>query len=74
MNRPKIIFYVIVAVLITLIIFRYYQVESGIESNELRGYIDKEAVLTGKVAAEPDVRETNIKLTIESARDPISGR
>ncbi|MDP3995702.1 MAG: ComEC/Rec2 family competence protein [bacterium] len=48
-------------------VWREQSVEDKISGSELRQYNDgKEAVfLTGKVVAEPDVRETNVKLTFQ---------
>lgn len=51
-----------------LIIWRYQIIESRIKNYELREYNDsgKEITFIGRVIKEPDVRETNTKLTIEA--------
>jgi competence protein ComEC len=54
--------------LAVLIVFRYFATELRIKNQELRikDYFGKEVVLEGKVASEPDPRDTNTKLTIET--------
>jgi len=77
-NKSKIIFWGLILVLVVLIVWRYQIIELGsnptgsppygVQKNyELREYNDseEEIVLVGKVVKEPDVRETNTKLTIK---------
>jgi len=49
-------------------IWRHQTVELEIMNNELRGYNNQEEQITliGRVIKEPDIRETNTKLTIEA--------
>ena len=78
MARSKIIFWGLILILAVLIVWRYYKIELGssptgsppygVQKNyELGIYndLDQEVVLIGKVVKEPDVRETNTKLTIK---------
>ena len=67
MARSRVIFIGLCLVLLVLIIWRYQAVELRIKNHELREYndSDEEIILIGKVVKEPDVRENNVKLTIE---------
>jgi len=55
-------------------IWRHQVVESRITNNELKGYNDREEIITmiGVVKSEPDVRENNIKLVIKP--DTLRGK
>lgn len=68
MNKSKIIYFGFCLVLLVLIVWRYQIIESRTKNNELRDYNDsgEEITLIGRVVKEPDVRETNTKLTIET--------
>ena len=68
MNKSKIIYFGFCLVLVVLIIWRYQVIELRIKNNELGIYNDseQEITLTGRVVKEPDIRDTNIKLTIEA--------
>jgi len=68
MARSKIIFWGICLILVVLIVFRYYAAESRIKGQELKikEYLGQDVFLTGRVIEEPDVRNTNTKLTIEA--------
>jgi len=68
MSRSKIIFFGFCLICFLLAIWRYQVIELRIKNNELRKYndLEQEIVLTGIVVKEPDVRETNTKLTIET--------
>ena len=67
MARSKIIFLGLCLVLIVLIIWHYQVLESRFNNYEAREYNDsqEEITLIGRIIKEPDVRETNTKLTIE---------
>jgi len=60
-NKSKIIFYIIVGLLLITAVFRYFYLESKLDVSE------REIVLIGKIVGEPDVRETNTKLTVKRA-------
>ncbi len=68
MSRSKIIYFGFCLILIVLIIWRYQAIDLRIKNKELNKYndSDEEIVLIGRVVKEPDVRETNTKLTIET--------
>ena len=63
MVKPKIIFYIVVVILTTLIFFRYYELESKMDNQE---YLEENISLIGRVVKEPDIRDNNIKLTIKA--------
>ncbi len=77
MSRSKIVYFGFCLILAVLIIWRYQVMELRIKSPygrspegrnyELRDYNDSEEEITliGRVVKEPDVRDTNTKLTIE---------
>jgi len=67
-NKSKIIYFGFCLVLIVLIVWRYQVLELEIKNDELRRYndLEEEIILIGRVVKEPDVRETNTKLTIEA--------
>jgi len=67
MSKPKIFYFCLLLVFLVLIIWRYQIIRARIENSELRKYNDsaEEITLTGIVVREPDVRETNTKLTVE---------
>ncbi|MDP2910375.1 MAG: ComEC/Rec2 family competence protein, partial [bacterium] len=67
--RSRIIFWGLCLISAILIVWRYQVFESRFNNSEVRKYNDseKEVVLIGKVVKEPDVRETNTKLTIEAS-------
>ncbi len=75
MSKSKIFYFCFCFVFLILGIWRYQVIELRIKNNELIEYndSDEEIVLIGRVAKEPDVRETNTKLTIET-RFPIGNR
>lgn len=70
MARSRIIFIGLCLVLLILIVWRHQVLESRINNYQLREYnnSEEEIVLNGKVVKEPDVRETNTKLTIQTKR------
>src|SRR4030042_1446693 len=69
MAKSKMIFIGLCLVLVVLIVWRYCLIESRIKNYQLGKYNDseEEIVLIGKGIKEPDVRETNTKLTIEAS-------
>ena len=73
MNKSKLIFWGFCLILIILIFWRYQIVLSRLENSELNNYNDsnEEIVLAGKIIKEPDIRETNIKLTIKTDKEKI---
>jgi len=68
MVKSRLVFMGLCLVSAVLIIWRYQIIESRIKNYELREYNDsgKEITFIGRVIKEPDVRETNTKLTIEA--------
>jgi len=66
-NKSKIIYFGFCLVLIVLIVWRYQAIELRIKNNELIEYndLEEEITLIGTVVKEPDVRETNTRLTIQ---------
>lgn len=66
-QHKKIVFAGFILLAILTGVWREQSMEDKISGSELRQYNDdEEAVsLTGKVAAEPDVRETNVKLALQ---------
>jgi competence protein ComEC len=68
MAKSKVIFIGLCLVLVVLIIWRYQVLESSFNNYQLREYNDseEEIVLNGKVIKEPDLRETNTKLTVKT--------
>lgn len=68
MSKSKIFYFCFCFVFLILGIWRYQVIELRIKNNELIEYNDsnEEIVLIGRVVKEPDVRETNVKLTIET--------
>ncbi len=66
-GKSKIIYLSFCLILFVLIVYRYQVFESGFNDSELRQHNDSgEVVLIGRIIKEPDVRETNIKLTLET--------
>ncbi len=61
-------------VLLALGIWQHQQAELQIKNSELRGFSDKKEsiVLIGIVSKEPDIRETNVKLTVEVEQIKLS--
>jgi len=68
MSKSRIFYFCFCFVFLILGIWRYQVIELRIKNNELIEYNDsnEEIVLIGRVVKEPDVRETNTKLTIET--------
>lgn len=68
MKKPKAIFFIVIGSLLVLTVFRYCLLESGNKKKELvmKEFLDQEIFLAGKVASEPDVKDTSVKLTIET--------
>ncbi len=68
MNKSKIIYFCILFVFLIVGIWRYRVIDLRFNNSELRRYNDseQEIALVGRVVKEPDVRETNTKLTIET--------
>jgi len=66
-NKSKIIYFGFCLILVVLIVWRYQVIELRIKNYELIEYnnSEEEITLIGTVVKEPDVRETNTKLTIE---------
>jgi len=73
MNASKIFYFCFLIVFLILIIWRYQVIELRMNNNELRKYndLEKEITLVGTVVKEPDVRDTNTKLTIKINREKI---
>jgi len=67
-NKSKIIYFCILFVFLIVGIWRYRVIDLRFNNSELRRYNDseQEIALVGRVVKEPDVRETNTKLTIET--------
>ncbi|MBZ9577498.1 ComEC/Rec2 family competence protein [Patescibacteria group bacterium] len=73
MDKSKIFYFCFCFVFLILGIWRYQVLELRIKNYELRKYNDSEEEITliGAVVKEPDVRENNIKLTIQVDRGKI---
>ena len=74
MSKSKIIYFSFCLILIVLIVWRYQVIELRTKDNELIEYNDSEEEITliGRVVKEPDVRETNTKLTIKTTETRVS--
>jgi len=59
-NKSKLIYLIFCLILVVLIFWRYNVILSNLEKGELNNEF------VGRVAAEPDVRENNVKLTIKT--------
>lgn len=79
MDKPKIIFYLVFILLLVFIGIRHSQLKSSLDQVGVQlGSITEnasEVIFEGRVIKEPDVRETNTKLTIRvlSAEENIQG-
>jgi len=71
--KSKIIYFAICLCLLIIGVWRYQVLKSRMENSEYNG-LEEEIVLTGIVVKEPDVRETNTKLTIKPCGGQASAR
>ena len=76
LDKSKLIYFGFLLALGVLVFWRYGVVMDKLENSELKQYnnTEEEIELFGKVIKEPDVRETNTKLTIKTARGRASGK
>lgn len=74
MDKSKLFFYIFCFSLVFIGLWRYQIIKLELESSELNR--EGEVVLIGVIVKEPDVRETNVKLTLKlinkNGRDRIS--
>lgn len=65
--RPRTIYFVLCFILILIIIYRYQIFNNEFNKPKIRGNV----VLQGKIIKEPDVRDNNIKLTLETDKERV---